>query len=100
LPGAARDETVERVGHAGNDEHRERPPQMAVHDQDHEERNQEHPQQRELVGRRQRRHLRPASASRRDTASIASGPLTVREGWNALSAALSTPDATASDAAG
>ena len=71
---------------------------MAVDDQDHERRDQQHPQQRQLVRRRQRGHrcerLRRDRRLSRSTASIASAPVTGRDGWKASSGpSCSTPDA-------
>ena len=76
-------------------------PTIAVDHQDDERRDQQHPQQRQLIRRRERRHRRPARASILVTASIASAPVTGLDGWKLLPGpAVSTPAATAADAAG
>ena len=68
------------------DEHDQRPAEMAVDHQDDERRNQQHPQQRQLVRRRERGHrtsgpaTAPAQRFSRSIASIASAPVTGRDG--------------------
>ena len=80
LTRAPGDQSVQGVGEARGDEHRQRPAQVTVHDKNHERRDEEHPQQRELIGDGQRRHLSRASAWRRPIASVASAPVTGRDG--------------------
>ena len=97
LPRAPGDEAVERVGDAGRDERGQRPPELAVQHQDHERRDEQHPEQRDLVRDGERRHLYffspraldPVSFSRRATASTASAPVTGRVGSNAPAAPAS-----------
>src|SRR5207249_757023 len=108
LPRAPRDEPVQAVRDAGRHEHDERPSQVPVDDQDDERGDEQHPQQRELIGRRQRGGHRPlfvlsapASAAILTIAAIASSPLIGLDGSKLLSApTLMTPAATDIDAAG
>src|SRR5262249_50348865 len=77
LAGGAGNQAVERVGDPGGGEDDEGPAEEAVHDQQHERRDQQHSQQRELVGDGEnRRGHGSASASRRPTISTASAPVT------------------------
>ena len=87
LSGPPGDQPVERVGDAGGGEHGQRPAEMAVDDQDDERRDEQHPQQRELIRQRQDRHraLTVGTAGRasrcsRSTIAIASAPVTGSDG--------------------
>ena len=61
-PVEPRDQAVEQVGEAGDDERDQRPAPVAVEQQDHERRNQQHPEDGELI--RGRQVHRTGSASR------------------------------------
>ena len=56
LPGPARDQAVERVGHARHEERDQRGAEIVVDDEQHERRRQHDPQDRELVRKRQVAH--------------------------------------------
>ena len=71
LPGRPGDQAVEHVGHAGGEERDQRPAAIAVDQQDHERRNQQHPEDGELIGRREVLHHRRPSARARSRSTAA-----------------------------
>ena len=88
LTGPPRDQAVEAVGRAGRGEHHQRPAEMPIQHQNHEGRNQQHSEQRQLIRRREHRHraLFPRTAAAgtieamRSMAVSASLPVTGAEG--------------------
>src|SRR5207237_5778533 len=76
-------QSVEEICESGNGKNHQRPSEIAVDDQDDENRDQQHADKRQLVGGRENTHFKALnSVSSRETASMASLPETERDNWN------------------